>query len=53
MKKARDNLQHITITAESGAGLVKSTVKGQRKLIKIGSMIPLRALTTVTWGTTY
>ena len=35
MKEAQDNLQHITVTAESGAGLVKATVNGQRKLLKI------------------
>ncbi|GGG27129.1 MULTISPECIES: YbaB/EbfC family nucleoid-associated protein [Pontibacter] len=35
MKQAQDNLQHITVTAESGAGLVKATVNGQRKLLKI------------------
>ncbi len=35
LKEAQDNLQHITVTAESGAGLVKATVNGQRKLLKI------------------
>jgi len=35
MKEAQDNLQHISVTAESGAGLVKATVNGQRKLLKI------------------
>ncbi|SIT76389.1 YbaB/EbfC family nucleoid-associated protein [Pontibacter indicus] len=35
MKQAQDNLQHITVSAESGAGLVKATVNGQRKLLKI------------------
>jgi nucleoid-associated protein EbfC len=35
MKQAQESLQHITVTAESGAGLVKATVNGQRKLLKI------------------
>ncbi|WP_242918204.1 YbaB/EbfC family nucleoid-associated protein [Pontibacter liquoris] len=35
LKEAQENLQHITVTAESGAGLVKATVNGQRKLLKI------------------
>jgi nucleoid-associated protein EbfC len=35
LKEAQDNLQHITVTAEAGAGLVKATVNGQRKLLKI------------------
>lgn len=35
LKEAQDNLQHVTVTAESGAGLVKATVNGQRKLLKI------------------
>ncbi|RAU83461.1 YbaB/EbfC family nucleoid-associated protein [Pontibacter arcticus] len=35
LKEAQDNLQHITVTAESGAGLVKATVNGQKKLLKI------------------
>lgn len=35
MKEAQDKLQDITVTAESGAGLVKATVNGQRKLLKI------------------
>ena len=35
LKEAQDNLQHITVTAESGAGLVKATVNGQRKLLKV------------------
>lgn len=35
LKEAQENLQHITVTAEAGAGLVKATVNGQRKLLKI------------------
>ncbi|TXK44890.1 YbaB/EbfC family nucleoid-associated protein [Pontibacter qinzhouensis] len=35
IKEAQDKLQHITVTSESGAGLVKATVNGQRKLLKI------------------
>ncbi|WP_242927121.1 YbaB/EbfC family nucleoid-associated protein [Pontibacter vulgaris] len=35
LKEAQDNLQYITVSAESGAGLVKATVNGQRKLLKI------------------
>ncbi len=35
MKEAQEKLKDITVTAESGAGLVKATVDGQRKLLKI------------------
>ena len=35
LKEAQDNLQHITVTAEAGAGLVKATANGQRKLLSI------------------
>ena len=35
LKEAQENLQHITVSAEAGAGLVKATVNGQRKLLKI------------------
>lgn len=35
IKDAQDNLQFITVTAESGAGLVKAKVNGQRKLISL------------------
>ncbi len=35
MKEAQDSLQFITVTAESGAGLVKAKVNGQRKLISL------------------
>ncbi|MBC5992122.1 YbaB/EbfC family nucleoid-associated protein [Pontibacter cellulosilyticus] len=35
LKEAQEKLKDVTVTAESGAGLVKATVNGQRKLIKI------------------
>lgn len=35
MKEAQEKLKDITVTAESGAGLVKATVNGQRQLLKI------------------
>ncbi|PRY12303.1 hypothetical protein CLV24_10846 [Pontibacter ummariensis] len=35
LKEAQDKLKDITVTAESGAGLVKATVNGQKKLIKV------------------
>lgn len=35
MKEAQDNLQFITVTAESGAGLVKAKANGLRKLISL------------------
>ncbi|WP_161891104.1 YbaB/EbfC family nucleoid-associated protein [Pontibacter russatus] len=35
LKEAQEKLKDITVTAESGAGLVKATVNGQRKLLKI------------------
>ena len=35
MKEAQDNLQFITVTSESGAGLVKAKVNGLRKLISL------------------
>lgn len=35
MKEAQDNLQFITVTAESGAGLVKAQANGLRKLISL------------------
>jgi nucleoid-associated protein EbfC len=35
LKEAQEKLKDITVTAESGAGLVKATVNGQRQLIKI------------------
>lgn len=33
IKEAQDNLQFITVTAESGAGMVKAKANGLRKLI--------------------
>ena len=35
MKEAQDNLQFVTVTAESGAGLVKAKANGLRKLISL------------------
>ena len=35
MKEAQDSLQFITVSAESGAGLVRAKVNGLRKLISI------------------
>lgn len=35
LKKAQDELVNITKSAESGAGMVKVTVNGQRKVIKL------------------
>jgi len=35
MKLAQDNLINIRVTAESGAGLVKATVNGQKQLIDL------------------
>lgn len=35
MKQAQDELQFLTATAESGAGLVKATVNGQRRLLRL------------------
>ena len=35
MKVAQDNLKNITVTSEAGAGMVKATANGQRKLISI------------------
>jgi len=35
LKQAKENLVHLTATGESGAGLVKATVNGERKLIKL------------------
>ncbi|RDC62984.1 YbaB/EbfC family nucleoid-associated protein [Adhaeribacter pallidiroseus] len=35
MKDAQDSLQFITVTAESGAGLVKAKANGLRKLISL------------------
>jgi len=35
MKQAKENLVNITATGESGAGMVKATVNGARKVIKL------------------
>jgi len=35
VKEAKDNLVNITVTAESGAGMVKATINGNRKIIKL------------------
>ena len=35
MKEVQDNLVHITITEEAGAGLVKATVNGKKQLVKL------------------
>jgi hypothetical protein len=35
MKEAQENLVNIKVTAESGAGLVKATVNGQKQLIDL------------------
>ncbi|RED97946.1 YbaB/EbfC family nucleoid-associated protein [Marinoscillum furvescens] len=35
MKKAQEGLKDITTTAESGAGMVKATVNGQKELISL------------------
>ena len=35
MKEAQEKLKDVTVTAESGAGLVKATVNGQRQLLNI------------------
>jgi len=35
IKEAQDNLENITATGESGASMVKATVNGKKKLIKL------------------
>ena len=35
LQKAKDNLGSITLSAESGAGMVKVTVNGKKQVIKI------------------
>lgn len=35
LKEIKDNLYKIEVSAESGAGMVKATVNGNRQLIKI------------------
>jgi DNA-binding YbaB/EbfC family protein len=35
LREAQDNLQRIVVTGESGAGLVKATVNGKKKLLSV------------------
>lgn len=35
LKEAQDNLDKITVTGEAGAGMVKATVNGKKKLLSI------------------
>jgi DNA-binding YbaB/EbfC family protein len=35
LKKAQEELVHVTVSAEAGAGMVKVTINGQRKLIDL------------------
>ncbi len=35
LKEAQDNLEHITATGETGAGMVKATVNGKKKLLSL------------------
>jgi nucleoid-associated protein EbfC len=35
LKQAKENLANISVTSESGAGMVKATINGQKKLIKL------------------
>ena len=35
MKEAQDNLEKISVTGESGAGMVKATANGKKKLISL------------------
>ena len=35
MKEAQDQLEHITATAEAGAGMVKATVNGKKQVVDI------------------
>ncbi|UOQ51169.1 YbaB/EbfC family nucleoid-associated protein [Hymenobacter cellulosivorans] len=35
LQKAQSELQYLTVTAESGGGLVKATVNGHRQLLKL------------------
>jgi DNA-binding YbaB/EbfC family protein len=35
LQKAKENLVHISISAESGAGMVKVTVNGKKQLTKV------------------
>ncbi|MGV3540154.1 MAG: YbaB/EbfC family nucleoid-associated protein [Rufibacter sp.] len=35
MKEAQDKLKHITVSSEAGGGMVKATVNGERRLLKL------------------
>jgi nucleoid-associated protein EbfC len=35
LKQAKENLAGISVTSESGAGLIKATINGQRKVIRL------------------
>ncbi len=35
LREAQENLQHIVVTGESGAGMVKATVNGKKKVLSI------------------
>jgi nucleoid-associated protein EbfC len=35
LKEAQDNLENITVTGESGAGMVRATANGKKKLLSI------------------
>jgi nucleoid-associated protein EbfC len=35
LKQAKENLVHISVTAEAGGGLVKATMNGDRKIIRL------------------
>ena len=35
LKKAKENLGNITVTSESGAGMIKATINGDRKIMKL------------------
>lgn len=35
LREAQDNLQRIVVTGESGAGMVKATVNGKKKLLAV------------------
>jgi len=35
LKEAQDNLGHITATGETGAGMVRATVNGKKKLLSL------------------
>jgi DNA-binding YbaB/EbfC family protein len=35
LKEAQDNLERIVVTGEAGAGMVKATVNGKKKLLSV------------------